>query len=60
MMGMLRWVVLMVDLVVATVMVLFADSIGDMAYVIATIVVIGGLAFFAAWPRLFTRLSQNE
>lgn len=53
MMGIMRWVALMGDLVVATVIVLFADSIGDMAYIIATIVVVCGLAFFAAWPRLF-------
>lgn len=52
-MEILRWSVLFSDLVVATVFVLFADSIGDIAYTIAVIVVVAGMAYFALWPRIF-------
>ncbi len=52
-MEVLRWASLIGDFVVAIVFVLFAGSIGDIAYVVAIIVVALGFAYFILWPRLF-------
>jgi hypothetical protein len=52
-MEIIRWVALVSDLAVAAVLVLLAESIGDIAYVIAAIVTIAGLTFFGLWPRIF-------
>lgn len=52
-MEMLRWTALGSDIVAATVFVLFAESIGDIAYPIAAILAVTGIAYFVLWRRIF-------
>jgi len=59
-MELLRWSALFSDLVAAAVFVLFADSVGDMAYTIATILVIVGFVYFALWHRIFKSSYATE
>ena len=52
-MEILRWATFSGDIVVATVFVLFAESMGDLAYYIAAFIVLTGIAYFALWHRIF-------
>ena len=52
-MEILRWASLMGDFVVAIVFVVFAEPIGDIAYVVAVTIVALGFVYFILWPRLF-------